>query len=91
MRKKRFASIDRACRYAGISPATAYRLIKSGALTKYKVGRRTRLDLSEIDRWRKQTREPRPALRAATGPSSEQKKKILQKYLDKLAQRVESQ
>lgn len=48
---KRFFTINEFCQLVGVSRATAYRENKAGRLPFCKVGRATRLDRSDIDRW----------------------------------------
>ena len=48
---KRFSTITDFCREADISRATAYRENKAGRLPFCKIGRATRIDRADIERW----------------------------------------
>ena len=47
--------------YLKVSPSTIYRLLKTGQLPAFKVGRDWRFNVEEIDRWRG-VREKKPGM-----------------------------
>jgi len=47
---RRWATIAQACEYSTLSRNTVNRLVNNRALTRWKVGRKVLIDLSELDR-----------------------------------------
>ncbi|MBV1866173.1 MAG: helix-turn-helix domain-containing protein [Rhodobacteraceae bacterium] len=48
---RRLLRINEAASYAAVSRATLYNEIKAGRLTKLKIGKSSRIEISEINRW----------------------------------------
>lgn len=48
---RRFVSIDAAAEYLDLATVTIRRHIASGALPAYRVGRRIKIDLADLDRF----------------------------------------
>ena len=47
----RYERISDLCKRSGLSPATVYRALGSGDLTRYKRGRATLIDVAEVNDW----------------------------------------
>lgn len=48
---RRYERISDLCSRGSVSPATVYRALKAGDLTRYKRGRATLIDVAESDAW----------------------------------------
>ena len=55
--EKVLLTIKEACEYLNISRATLYKLIKEGKLKPVKIGRSTRLDKRDLDKFIQQLKE----------------------------------
>lgn len=52
MRRPHIVTVKELSQYLRVHPATVYRLLKHEELPAFKVGKRWRFDLRQIDEWR---------------------------------------